>query len=43
MKVQSARIKASDFPPKERAVAELIGGVLNPFIEKVVIALNSGG
>jgi hypothetical protein len=40
MKLQAARIKASDFPPKERAVAELIGGVLNPFIEKVVIGFN---
>jgi hypothetical protein len=40
VKLQAARIKASDFPPKEREVAELIGGVLNPFIEKVVIGFN---
>ena len=40
MKLQAARIKASDFPPKERAIAELLGGVINPFIEKVVIGFN---
>ena len=40
MKLQSARIKSNDFPEEQKELADNLGGVLNPFIDKLVIGFN---
>jgi hypothetical protein len=40
MKLQSVRIKTNDFPPEEKEFADKLGGILNPFIDKLVIGFN---
>jgi hypothetical protein len=40
MKLQPVRIKASDFKPEQRELMENLGGTLNPFIDKLIIAFN---
>jgi hypothetical protein len=40
MKLQSVRIKANDFPDEQRELADALGGLLNPFIDKLVIGFN---
>jgi hypothetical protein len=40
MKLQSVRIKTSDFPEDQKQLAESLGGLLNPFIDKLVIGFN---
>ncbi len=40
MKLQSARIKTNDFPQDQKEFADTLGGVLNPFIDKLVIGFN---
>jgi hypothetical protein len=40
MKLQSIRIKSSDFPEEQKELADSLGGLLNPFIDKLVIGFN---
>jgi hypothetical protein len=40
MKLQSVRIKTNDFPPEQKQLADTLGGILNPFIDKLVIGFN---
>lgn len=40
MKLQSVRIKTNDFPEDQKELAESLGGILNPFIDKLVIGFN---
>jgi hypothetical protein len=40
MKLQSVKIKTSDFPDDKKEFVETLGGLLNPFIEKLVIGFN---
>jgi hypothetical protein len=40
MKLQSVKIKTSDFPEEQKEFVETLGGLLNPFIEKLVIGFN---
>jgi hypothetical protein len=40
MKLQSVRIKSNDFPEDQKQLAESLGGILNPFIDKLVIGFN---
>lgn len=40
MKLQSVRIKTNDFPDKQKELADALGGILNPFIDKLVIGFN---
>lgn len=40
MKLQSVKIKTSDFPEEQKQFVETLGGLLNPFIEKLVIGFN---
>jgi len=40
MKIQSLRIKSNDFPKDQKEMAETLGGVINPLIDKLVIAFN---
>lgn len=40
MKLQSVRIKASDFPENQKEFVTDLGGILNPFIDKLVIGFN---
>lgn len=40
MKLQSVKIKTSDFPEDKKEFVETLGGLLNPFIEKLVIGFN---
>lgn len=40
MKLQSVRIKSSDFPEEQKELADSLGGLLNPFIDKLVIGFN---
>jgi len=40
MKLQSVRIKTNDFPKEQKQLADMLGGILNPFIDKLVIGFN---
>ena len=40
MKLQSVRIKTNDFPKDQREFVDALGGILNPFIDKLVIGFN---
>jgi hypothetical protein len=40
MKLQSVRIKSNDFPEDQQEFAEALGGILNPFVDKLVIGFN---
>ena len=40
MKLQSVRIKTNDFPKDQREFVNALGGILNPFIDKLVIGFN---
>jgi len=40
MKLQSVRIKTNDFPKDQKEMADALGGLLNPFIDKLVIGFN---
>jgi hypothetical protein len=40
MKLQSVRIKTNDFPEEQKQLADTLGGILNPFIDKLVIGFN---
>jgi hypothetical protein len=40
MKLQSVRIKTNDFPKEQKELADTLGGILNPFIDKLVIGFN---
>lgn len=40
MKLQSVRIKTNDFPEEQKELADTLGGILNPFIDKLVIGFN---
>lgn len=40
MKLQSVRIKTNDFKAEEKELADTLGGILNPFIDKLVIGFN---
>jgi len=40
MKLQSVRIKTQDFPEDQKQLADTLGGILNPFIDKLVIGFN---
>lgn len=40
MKLQSVRIKSADFPEEQKELADSLGGLLNPFIDKLVIGFN---
>lgn len=40
MKLQSVRIKTNDFPEDQKELADSLGGILNPFIDKLVIGFN---
>lgn len=40
MKLQSVRIKTNDFPDDQKQLADTLGGILNPFIDKLVIGFN---
>ena len=40
MKLQSVRIKSADFPEDQREFTDSLGGLLNPFIDKLVIGFN---
>jgi hypothetical protein len=40
MKIQSVRIKPNDFPEDQKELAETLGGLLNPFVDKLVSAFN---
>lgn len=40
MKLQSVRIKTNDFPEDQKELADTLGGILNPFIDKLVIGFN---
>lgn len=40
MKLQSIRIKTNDFPEDQKELADALGGILNPFIDKLVIGFN---
>lgn len=40
MKLQSVRIKTNDFPQDQKELADTLGGILNPFIDKLVIGFN---
>ena len=40
MKLQSVRIKTNDFPQEQKELADTLGGILNPFIDKLVIGFN---
>jgi hypothetical protein len=40
MKLQPVKIKTSDFPEDKKEFIETLGGLLNPFIEKLVIGFN---
>jgi hypothetical protein len=40
MKLQSVRIKTNDFPKEQKELADALGGILNPFIDKLVIGFN---
>ena len=40
MKLQSTRIKTNDFPEDQKELADTLGGILNPFIDKLVIGFN---
>jgi hypothetical protein len=39
-KLQSARIKVSEFQPDQQDMAANLGGTLNPFIDKLLLAFN---
>lgn len=40
MKLQPVRIKTNDFPEDQKQLADTLGGILNPFIDKLVIGFN---
>lgn len=40
MKLQSIRIKTNDFPEEQKELADALGGLLNPFIDKLVQGFN---
>lgn len=40
MKLQSVRIKTNDFPDDQKELADTLGGILNPFIDKLVQGFN---
>jgi hypothetical protein len=40
MKLQSVRIKTNDFPEDQKQLADTLGGILNPFIDKLVQGFN---
>jgi hypothetical protein len=40
MKLQSVRIKTNDFPEEQKQLADTLGGILNPFIDKLVQGFN---
>lgn len=40
MKLQSVRIKTNDFPKEQSELIDALGGLLNPFIDKLVIGFN---
>lgn len=40
MKVRSVRIKTNDFPEEQKQLADTLGGILNPFVDNIVIAFN---
>jgi hypothetical protein len=40
MKLQSVRIKPADFPEDQKEMADTLGGILNPFIDKLIIGFN---
>lgn len=40
MKLQSVRLKTNDFPAEEKEFVDKLGGILNPFIDKLVIGFN---
>lgn len=40
MKLQSIRIKTNDFPKEQREFVDALGGLLNPFVDKLVIGFN---
>lgn len=40
MKLQSVRIKTNDFPEEQKELADALGGLLNPFIDKLVQGFN---
>ncbi len=40
MKLQSVRIKTNDFPDEQKELADTLGGILNPFIDKLVQGFN---
>jgi len=40
MKLQSVRLKTNDFPEDQKQFIDTLGGILNPFIDKLVIGFN---
>jgi hypothetical protein len=40
MKLQSVRIKTNDFPEDQKELADILGGILNPFVDKLVQGFN---
>ena len=40
MKLQSVRLKTNDFPKEQKEFIDTLGGILNPFIDKLVIGFN---
>jgi hypothetical protein len=40
MKLDPARIKTNDFPEEQKEFVEALGGILNPFVDKLLIAFN---
>lgn len=40
MKLEPVRIKTNDFPEEDKPFIDSLGGILNPFIDKLIIAFN---
>lgn len=40
MKLSSVRIKSNDFPRDQKEIADTLGGILNPLIDKLILAFN---
>lgn len=40
MKLESVRIKTNDFPEEDKQFIDSLGGILNPFIDKLIIGFN---